>query len=231
VRPCAIVPAYEAASTVGDVVVGLRQVFPARHGGDVFVVDDGSRDGTAERARAAGARVLVHPRNRGKGAALRTGLVAAHEAGFDVAVTVDADGQHPPEEAPRLVEATDDPDALVLGVRDLVAAGAPRANQFGNRASNFWLSLFTRRTLADTQCGYRRYPVAKTLAIAPRDPRFGFEAEIILRAVRAGVPIVEVPVRVLYPQGASRRTHFRNVRDPVRIVARVVATLLERDGR
>lgn len=227
-RPCAIVPAFEAASTVGEVVAGLRLGFAARYGAGVFVVDDGSRDATAERARAAGATVLVHPENRGKGAALATGFAAAHAAGFDVAVTVDADGQHPPEEAPRLVEASDDPDALVLGVRDLVAAGAPRANQFGNRVSNFWVSLFAGRRLADTQCGYRRYPLAKTLAIAPRDARFGFEAEIILRAVRAGVPIVEVPVRVIYPSEGERRTHFRRVLDPARIVVRVVATAIER---
>jgi hypothetical protein len=115
-----------------------------------------------------------------------------------------------------------DPRALVLGVRDLSGAGAPRANQISNRISNFFLSVFTGRVLADTQCGLRRYPVRETLSLDPRDPRYGFEAEVVLLAVRAGLPVVEVPVRVVYP---SSGTHFKVVRDPARIVARVLYTL------
>src|SRR5690242_6446736 len=132
-QTCAIVPAYEAARTVGEVVRSLRQVgFEPQ---STIVVDDGSHDTTAQEARAAGARVVSHPENRGKGVALRTGLALALAAGFDVAVTVDADGQHPASEAKKLVTVDADPGALVLGVRDLAAAGAPRANQLSNRFS------------------------------------------------------------------------------------------------
>ncbi len=106
-RACAIVPAYDAEERcVGDVVRDLVRVWPERDA--IFVVDDGSRDGTASAAREAGARVLVHERNRGKGAALRTGMAAAALAGFDVAVSVDADGQHPAAEAKRLLGADAD---------------------------------------------------------------------------------------------------------------------------
>jgi len=219
-----IVPAYEAQGTIVEVVTGLRrEVGPEV---PIWVVDDGSRDATAELARAAGARVLVHERNRGKGAGLRTGLRAAADAGCEVAVTVDADGQHPPEEAKRLLDAPFDAATLVLGVREFARSGAPRANVVGNRASNFFVSLFARRRLRDTQCGLRRYPVTRTLALRSRDQRFGFEAEIILVAARAGLAIVQVPVRVVYPKGERRTTHYRSVGDTVHIVARITATVL-----
>jgi len=222
-RVAAVVPAFDAEATVGAVARDLRAqgVF----GEGVFVVDDGSADRTAEQARAAGVRVLAHPRNRGKGAALRTGLRAAWEAGFEAAVTVDADGQHPADEAARLA-TMGEPGALVLGVRDLVGAGAPRANQISNRISNYFLSLFSGRPLADTQCGLRRYPLPAALRLGGEDDGYAFEAEIILRAIAAGIPLVEAPTRVLYPPEGERVTHFDSVRDPARIVRRVVRLLV-----
>jgi glycosyltransferase involved in cell wall biosynthesis len=228
VRSCAIIPAYDAERTVGAVVREVLALWPER--GAVFVVDDGSRDRTADVARAAGARVLVHATNRGKGAALRTGMSAAAASGFDAAVTIDADGQHPAEEGRRLVDVEPDVEALVLGVRDLARAGAPRANQLSNRISNFFLSVFSRRSLADTQCGLRRYPLSRALGLDGRDDGYAFEAEIILRAIASGVRIVEVPVRVVYPPAGERVTHFDSVRDPYRIVVRVVRTLARTRG-
>jgi glycosyltransferase involved in cell wall biosynthesis len=223
-RVCAIIPAFEAERTVGVVAREALALDPLT--GSVIVVDDGSRDQTAENARAAGATVLLHLSNRGKGAALRTGMAHALQAGFDVAITIDADGQHPPAEALRLLDADPDPEALVLGIRDLAGAGAPRANQISNRISNFFLSFFAGRPFADTQCGLRRYPLRRTLSIGARDDGYAFEAEIILRAVAAGVRLVEVPIRVIYPPEKERLTHFDRVRDPARIVRRVVTTLV-----
>jgi glycosyltransferase involved in cell wall biosynthesis len=223
-RGCAIIPALDAEKSVADVVRALVERWPERDA--VFVVDDGSQDRTGAVARRAGAQVLVHPRNLGKGAALRTAMAAAFEAGFDLAVTVDADGQHPPDEALRLLSLPESPDALVLGVRDLVAAGAPRANRISNGISNFFLSCFAGRRFSDTQCGLRRYPLARTLGLLGEDPGYAFEAEIILRAVAGGVRIVEAPIRVLYPEARDRVTHFDSVRDPARIVSRVVRTLV-----
>lgn len=227
-RSCAIIPAYDAERTVGEVIRSILAIWPERSA--VFVVDDGSSDGTAAAAREAGAKVLVHPQNCGKGRALRTGMEAALRAGFDVAVTVDADGQHPAGEAIRLLSAASDPDTMVLGIRDLLAAGAPRANQISNRISNFFLSLFARRPLRDTQCGLRRYPIARTLGLYGHDDGYAFEAEIILRAIAAGVRIVELPIRVIYPPEGERVTHFDSVRDPARIVMRVLETLVVTRG-
>ena len=231
VSACIIVPALDAAATVGRVVAELR----AALGTPVYVVDDGSTDATGRVASEAGALVVRHEVNRGKGEALRSGLAAAARGGYDVALSVDADGQHPTESAKAVLEGSGDPNALVLGVRDLASDGAPRANRFGNAVSNFFVSRFAGRSLRDTQCGLRRYPVTATLDLASRATGFAFEAEVILRALAAGLPVVEVPIRAIYPPPSSwrgRRTapagsHFRVPRDPARIIGTVIRTVSE----
>ncbi len=221
-----VIPAYQAEKSVAAVVRGLFEALAFEDGEKlVVVVDDGSTDGTSDAARAAGARVVRHAQNRGKGYALRSGFAALLEAGADAAVCVDADGQHPPEEAVRLARDPAPRAALVLGVRDLVKAGAPPANIFSNRFSNRFLSFALGRTLSDTQCGLRRYPLPETLELAGRAGGYGYEAELILRAARLGWQIAEVPVRVIYPPESERVTHFHSVRDPARIVYRVLLTL------
>src|SRR5258708_22432411 len=151
-RPAVLIPALDAAGTVADVVRGLQdEVGPL----PIIVIDDGSSDATGDIAEAVGASVIRHPKNMGKGAAIRTGLTAARRLGCDVAITVDADGQHPPKEAKRLLEGCADEGALVLGTRELSRSGAPRANLVGNLVANFFVSVFTRRRFRDTQCGLR----------------------------------------------------------------------------
>jgi len=226
VNAAAIIPAYQAERTVAAVVTETRALFEGL--GAVYVVDDGSSDETAARAEEAGAIVVRHGANRGKGSALRTGLARAAADGAVAAVTLDADGQHPPAEARRLADFDAPASALVLGVRDLRGAGAPRPNRISNAISNGFLSMFSRRLLADTQCGLRRYPLPRVLEIGGRDDGYAFEAEIILLAVAADLPIVEVPIEVLYPEG--RTTHFDSVRDPMRVVRRVVKTLVSTRG-
>jgi glycosyltransferase involved in cell wall biosynthesis len=223
-RTAVVVPALDAEATITPIV--SRAV---ADGHVVVVVDDGSRDATSERARAAGAIVISHEKNRGKGAALRTALFWARERGLDAIVTLDADGQHPASQIDRLLDATSAHDALVLGVRDLAAAGAPRPNQLSNAFARGFLSLVTATRLGDTQCGMRRYPVDATLDLGVIDDRFGFETEVVLRAIAAKLPIFQVPIDVAYP--LDRTTHFDSKRDPWRIVGRVLRTLIvERPG-
>ncbi|HEY4105481.1 MAG TPA: glycosyltransferase family 2 protein [Polyangiaceae bacterium] len=220
-----VIPAYGAANSVAAVVRGLRRELGENADAPIVVVDDGSDDCTSEAAERAGARVVRHAHNRGKGAALRSGFAALAEFGADAAVCVDADGQHPPEEAVRVAQSAAPREALVLGVRDLARDGAPKKNRFSNGFSNRFLSFALGRTLSDTQCGLRRYPLPETLVLGGRASGYGFEAEVILRAVRLGWQIVELPVRVIYPPEHQRITHFHSVRDPARIVYRVLFTL------
>ncbi len=228
-RACILVPSYQAGRTLEGVLCGLRSAMPTLADA-IFVIDDGSTDDTAPVAkRAQCRRLLSHGHNRGKGAALVTGLEAARADGFEMALTVDADGQHPPEEARRVLDAAEDPKALVLGVRQLAVAGAPRKNQISNGISNFFISRFAGRPLRDTQCGLRRYPVATSLELGARGEGYDFEAEVLLRAIWAGIEVIEQPVRVLYPD--DRTTHFRVVRDPWRIVRTVVVALADKRRR
>ncbi|MBK6518126.1 MAG: glycosyltransferase family 2 protein [Polyangiaceae bacterium] len=226
VRVAAIIPAYDAARTLGAVARETVQSFEGI--GTVYVVNDGSRDDTGEIARSAGATVLTHAKNAGKGRALRTGLARAAADGHAAAVTLDADGQHPPAEAKRLALLDVDPRALVLGTRDLKGAGAPRPNRISNAISNGFLSAFSRRWLVDTQCGLRRYPLPRVLEVGGRDDGYAFEAEIILLCIAAKVPLVQTRTQVLYPE--DRTTHFDSVRDPMRVIQRVLRTLVSTRG-
>jgi glycosyltransferase involved in cell wall biosynthesis len=221
-RTCVIVPALQAERTLAGVLDDLARELAAL---PVVVVDDGSTDATAEIGRARARIVVSHGANRGKGAALVTGLRWAASNGFDVALSVDADGQHPARSARAVLDGSPDQGALVLGVRSLERDGAPRSNRFGNGVSNYFLSRFLGRPLRDTQCGLRRYPVQGTLALGTRATGYAFEAEVLMRAVAIGMPIVETEVDVLYPN--DRRSHFRLVRDPIRIIRSVVKTRFE----
>ncbi len=155
-----------------------------------------------------------------------TGFRAVASEDFDAVVTLDADLQHPAEEALRLSRMTLGQECLILGVRDLKAAGAPPSSQFSNSVSNYFLSRFCGQQLHDTQCGLRRYPLPQTLGLGLQSPGYALEAEIILRAVRANWPIRQVPVRVVYPPKEQRVSHFHVVWDPTRIVFRVLRTWL-----
>ena len=215
--------------TVSGVIRGILELANhQQHEIPIWLVDDGSSDETATTAACAGATVIVHPTNRGKGAALLTGFAALYSKGFEAVVTADADGQHPAEEVLRLAYFSAPLDTLVLGVRDLIRDGAPRSSRFSNSISNHFLSWFSGLKLSDTQCGLRRYPLPQVLELGPKSPGYAFEAEVILRAARAGLPIEQTPVRVWYPPPSARISHFHAVRDPARIVFRVLGTWLDR---
>jgi glycosyltransferase involved in cell wall biosynthesis len=227
-----IVPAYQVEATIGSVVADLRGLGgPLRGRGHqslgVVVVDDGSSDATADAAAAAGASLVRHDSNRGKGSALRTGFQYALGLGAEAAVSVDGDGQHPAPAALRVALCPAARNALVLGIRDMRAQGAPALHQTSNRIANFFLSCFGRHHFRDSQCGLRRYPLPQTLALGVRSDGYAFEAEVLLRALHAAWPIVEERVVAYYPPLDQRISHFHVVRDPLRIIAAVVATLAE----
>lgn len=211
-RPVALIPVYDNAGTIGEVVARCREVMEP----DVLVVADGSRDGSDDLARRAGAEVVRLPENRGKGSAIRAGLEAARDKGYSHAVVVDADGQHLPEEIPRLLDAAwDAPERIWVGVRRMDDQAVPEASRRGRAISNFWATLNGWQRCRDTQCGFRVYPVDQTLKLKCKEPGFAFEMEVLVRAAWAGIRIGHVDVEVLYP-GDERVSHFHPKRDNLR---------------
>ena len=143
---CAVViPTYNNDRTLAEVIAGV-----GHYCADIFVVNDGSTDRTAEvLASTRNIRVIAYARNRGKGYALRTGLRAAREAGFRYALTIDSDGQHYPDDITRFIERIEEhPDALLIGARNLTADNMPSKNTFANRFSNFWYLVETGQRLS-----------------------------------------------------------------------------------
>ncbi|WP_346298429.1 DUF2062 domain-containing protein [Alistipes sp.] len=212
---CAVViPTYNNDRTLGGVIAGVR-----RYCADIFVVNDGSTDRTAEvLASTEGIRTIAYTRNRGKGYALRRGLRAAREAGFRYALTIDSDGQHYPDDIARFIERIERrPDTLLIGARNLTADNMPARNTFANRFSNFWYLVETGRRLEDTQSGFRLYPLRRLGRLRSLCSRYEFEVEVIVRAAWRGVEVENIPVKVYYAPDGERVSHFRPLRDFTRI--------------
>ncbi|MBO0711119.1 MAG: glycosyltransferase family 2 protein [Acetobacteraceae bacterium] len=222
-----VIPALNEAATIAAVVGGcLAEPGVER----VIVVDDGSADQTAATARGAGASLLQNDPTLGKGVSLSRGMTAALAAGATHVATLDGDGQHRPEDLPRLLAASRAwPDRVVIGSRRACGASAPSARRRANRVADFWISWAAGQPIEDTQSGFRIYPAALLRALAGHPSAaagFAFESEILIRAARAGFTTVAVDVPAIYD--APRPSHFRPVADITRIVIMVGAILLRR---
>ncbi|MGD8367840.1 MAG: glycosyltransferase family 2 protein [Desulfobacterales bacterium] len=195
----------------------------------VFAVDDGSTDGGHARlGKVPGLTVLRHRHNQGKGAALLTGMRAAAPVA-DWAITLDADGQHDPAEAQRLMGAIQQGQRpLVIGCRqDMRAARAPWTSRFGREFSNFWVRISGGPKVTDSQSGFRIYPLPEALHLPVKARRFAFEVEILVKACWQGLPVVEQPVGVDYRPGGGRISHFHPFFDFMRnfgLFARLITT-------
>ena len=201
----ALVPVYNHGKTVATVVTDLIAL-----GADVIVVNDGSSDDSAEAARSTKATVIDHEHNSGKAQALITGIEYAFAQGYSHVVTVDADGQHPIDEVPKLIDASfDNPQAIIVGSRDMSVA--PKANQFGRWLSTYGVRIACGVWTGDSQSGLRIYPVASTLSLPVAASRYAYEIEVLVRAGWAKIPVHDVQVKVIYPE--DRVTHFNKIKD------------------
>jgi glycosyltransferase involved in cell wall biosynthesis len=226
-RFAVVIPAYQEAATIGAIVAGCCAAAGVL---EVIVVDDGSPDDTAGQARAAGATVLRHAENQGKGASLTRGLTAAMSLDADWVVTLDGDGQHRPENLPMLFAcARANPELIVIGSRRGDRDGAPRARYLANRVADYWVSLASGHAVEDSQSGFRVYPMALLRRLrggAGMAQRFAFESEMLIEAGRLGVTTVAVPIPSIYA-ALQRHSHFRPVVDIARIVGMVTRKLWE----
>jgi len=202
--PCALVPAYRAEATVGDVVRGLL-----RHVPRVLVVDDGSSDRTSERATAAGAEILRLAANGGKGTALRAGLELLLASEATHVALVDADGQHDPADLPGLLAAAREGDAFVIGSRmgeaDAIPAYRHRTNEIGSRI----LSRMTGLEIEDAQSGYRVVAAELLRRLRLNARGYIIETEMLLKAAPHLRRFRHVPVRAIY----GGPSHYRPFRD------------------
>lgn len=219
VSALAVIPARDAESTIGLVVRGLKSAVPDL---SILVIDDGSTDATSARAREAGADVIRHEVNRGKGAALQSGFDEACRRGMGRVVTLDADGQHDPAYAGGLLEALDRSD-VVIGSRDRDRRGMPWLRRATNSFMTWAVSRLAGREIEDTQSGFRAIRATVLAAVRPRSSRFDYESEFLIEAGRKGFTIGAVPVPTLYNAPGS---HIDPVRDTARFIRLVVRELI-----
>jgi glycosyltransferase involved in cell wall biosynthesis len=225
VRIAAVIPAHNEAATIVDVACRARSFVL-----QVAVIDDGSTDGTAQCVKDLDVTLLRNAANQGKAASLWRGMQWALDAGAEMIVTLDGDGQHRPQDIPRLLEvAARYPGAIVIGARLRGRARAPRRRRYANAFADFWISWAAGHRIADSQSGFRLYPaeLLRRIRVAhDREHGFVFESEILIEAARLGVRSVSVEIDAVY--AAARASHYRAATDTWRIVRMVAWSLIRR---
>jgi glycosyltransferase involved in cell wall biosynthesis len=214
-KACVLIPTYNNDRTLSDIIERVTL-----HTSNIIVVNDGATDNTAKilESYQASIEVVTHPNNKGKGCALQNGFKRALELGCDYAITIDSDGQHFPEDLPKLISRQkEEPGSLIIGARNMSQEDVPGGSSFGNRFSNFWFRVETGISLPDTQSGYRVYPIKELAKLKFYCTKFEYEIEVPVRASWRGIPVISEPVQIVYDQGEDRVSHFRPYKDFFRI--------------
>jgi glycosyltransferase involved in cell wall biosynthesis len=208
-RTAAVIPAFNEAASIAEVVRGIDGLVDK-----VIVVDDGSTDATAARARAAGAEVIVHPHNLGKGRAVRTGLTQVAAEAFTHVLLLDGDMQHVPQEASRLIaEAARTGADAVLGERQFSRDAMPASRYHTNTIGSWALSSFVGLPIRDTQCGFRLFRIDALRGLQLKATSYDIETEMLIKVRRRGGRVTSVPVTAVY---GGQRSKLRPIRDTTR---------------
>lgn len=209
-RVAVVIPVYNHEKKIAQVVKeALKLRMP------IYVIDDGSTDGTYDRIKDIPSITIIrHGVNRGKGAAIMTGFAAA-APWADWVITIDADGQHHPENARDLLKAVPKGKRpLIVGIRKRMDhRHVPWTSRFGRTFSNFWVRACGGPKIKDSQSGLRLYPLPEAIALNVRTERFQFEVEVLVRANWQGIPVLETPVSVTYDPRGERVSHYRGFVD------------------
>jgi glycosyltransferase involved in cell wall biosynthesis len=211
-KVCIIVPTYNNNKTLKRVLDSVLE-----YTSNIITVNDGSTDETSNILKQYSQLTqLHHPKNAGKGVALRNGFKKAIELNYNYALTIDSDGQHFASDIPKFItEIENDTPVLLIGSRNMTQEGVPKKSSFGNKFSNFWFWFETGIKLEDTQSGYRLYPL-KQIPKNYFTNKFEFEIEVIVRSAWKGIPVKNIPIQVLYDP-LERVSHFRPFKDFTRI--------------
>lgn len=212
---CIIIPTYNNQGTIAAVIQSVETFCK-----DIIVVNDGSTDGTSDILDALHKQIFLvtYVQNKGKGYALIKGFKKAKALGYTHAITIDADGQHFASDIPFFIQGMNsNPEAILVGNRNLNENNMPRRNTFANKFSNFWFRLQTGVTLQDTQSGFRLYPLSFLGGFRLITSRYEAELELLVFSAWRGIKILSIPIRVYYPPVEERVTHFRPIYDFTRI--------------
>ena len=211
-RVCALIPAYNEADIIAKLVTAVRPQVA-----EVIVVDDGSQDGTGDRASQAGAVCLRLDTNQGKGAAVRHALGHIAPGAFSHVLLMDGDGQHLPADIPSLIEQARTSGAdLVIGARPLDRSRMPRSRYFSNTVGSRVASWLVGRPILDSQSGFRLVRLEPLSALRLRSRRYELEMEVLIKLCRQGASVAHAPVGLVY-DGRLARSKMHPVRDTIRI--------------
>lgn len=208
-----VIPTFNNHSSLREVVNGVLE-----SGLKILVVDDGSTDGALETIKNLPIEVINHPQNMGKGRAIRSGAHWADEHGYTHIITIDADGQHNPADIPKFLDKIKEtPLSIIVGTRDFESGRVPESSVFGRKFSNFWVRVSSGSSIADSQSGFRTYPLEVLKKVKCRAQRYNFEVEILVRAVWAGIILNSVDIGVTYTDATLKASHFHPFKDNYRI--------------
>jgi glycosyltransferase involved in cell wall biosynthesis len=221
-----LLPAYNAAPTLAAVLAEVSS-----YGFPILVVNDGSRDETGEVASAGPVwKIASHPRNRGKGAALKTGFAEAVEGGFTHALTIDSDGQHPASAIPQFAAGSAaKPGAILVGNRfaDKQIEDMPLVRRISNGLSSMLVSLAAGTRIPDAQCGMRVYPLQILKDLPLDSDGYALETEVLVKASRMNIEVVNIPISCQYPDGTAT-SRYRPIVDSWRIARVILRSIRKR---
>ncbi len=201
-----IIPAFNEGIPVGSMVLKTK-----KYTDHVIVIDDGSQDDTADIAKRAGAEVITHKKNMGKGMALKTGFGVASQNGTEIIVTIDADGQHNPDEIPKMVGPILAKEAdMVIGSRYLNGNNIPLYRRFGQRFLDKITNINSGINVTDTQSGFRAFSIDSLSAFKFKQNGFSIESDMLSDAVESGLKIKEVDIGVRYDVDCSTENPIKH---------------------
>jgi len=210
-KTCILIPGYNESRMIGQVVTNARKIID-----DVVVIDDGSRDNTAQIAQDAGAYVIKHEVNKGKGAALRTGFQYVIDHGYDAVITMDSDGQHDPDDIPGFLDAVEKiGSGIIIGTRMGDISTMPLIRRCTNKLTSFSASMLARQKIEDSQSGFRLITTDVLKTVKLETAGFETESEILIKASKAGFRISSVSIKTIY--GEEKRK-IKPMRDTYRFL-------------
>jgi len=217
-----VIPAFNEGKKIAEVIAETKS-----HGYEkIIVVDDGSQDGTCKQARESGAIALCHRLNRGKGAAVKTGIEAAKMLGADTVVTLDGDGQHDPRDIKKMLQKIAAGWDVVLGSRLMNKSGMPFVKVVYNHVGNFLTWYLNGLWVTDSQSGFRAYSRKALRLIDTRSDRYEYDSEIIREIYRHKLKYLEVPIEVRYTEYSMGKAEKQSLLNGIKTVYRMIWSLL-----